>query len=131
MFALRSLGLGSASGTTLRSPGNGGVMGPGELSPRWRGVHHLALITPDMDATVRFWCGALGARLVATVATEGTNAFRHYFFEFGAGSTIAFFEYRDADLDFFAQPAGLPAPGAPQLAPLAPALPAQAARLAP
>ena len=57
-------------------------MGPGELSPRWRGVHHLALITPDMDATVRFWCGALGARLVATLATE---SFRHYFFEFGPG----------------------------------------------
>jgi catechol 2,3-dioxygenase-like lactoylglutathione lyase family enzyme len=37
----------------------------------------LALITPDMDATVRFWSGALGARLVATVATD---AFRHYFF---------------------------------------------------
>ena len=55
-------------------------MGPGELSPRWRGVHHLALVTPDMDATVRFWSGALGARLVATVATD---SFRHYFFEFG------------------------------------------------
>src|SRR5260370_41801504 len=98
MFDLRSLGLGSPSGTTLRSPGNGGAMGPGELSPRWRGVHHLALITPDMDATVRFWCGALGARLVATVATD---AFRPYFFEFGPGSTIAFFEYRRADPDVF------------------------------
>ena len=64
----------------------------------------MALITPDMDATVRFWSGALGARLVATVATD---AFRHYFFEFGPGSTIAFFEYRGAQLDFFAKPAGV------------------------
>ena len=95
-------------------------MGPGELSPRWRGVHHLALITPDMDATVRFWCGALGARLVATLATE---TFRHYFFEFGSGSTIAFFEYQGVDLDFFAKPAGVPTRQASQFDHLSLALP--------
>jgi len=86
-------------------------MGPGELSPRWRGVHHLALITPDMDATVRFWCGALGARLVATLATD---SFRHYFFEFAPGSTVAFFEYKGVELEYFAKPAGVPTPQASQ-----------------
>jgi len=35
--------------------------------PRWRGVNHLALITPDMDKTVRFYHGVLGMRLVATL----------------------------------------------------------------
>ena len=95
-------------------------MGPGELSPRWRGVHHLALITPDMDATVRFWCGALGARLVATLATD---SFRHYFFEFGPGSTIAFFEYQGVELDYFAKPAGVPARQASQFDHLSLALP--------
>ena len=34
--------------------------------PNWRGVNHLALITDDMDTTVRFYNGVLGARLVAT-----------------------------------------------------------------
>lgn len=101
-------------------------MGPGELSPRWRGVHHLALITPDMDATVRFWSGALGARLVATIATD---AFRHYFFEFGPGSTVAFFEYRGAELDFFAKPAGVPTPQASQFDHLSLALPDEDALL--
>lgn len=72
---------------------------------RWRGVHHLALITEDMDATVRFWHGVLGARLVTTLATP---AFRHYFFEVAPGNTIAFFEYRDVELDTFAKPAGIP-----------------------
>ena len=33
-----------------------------------------------MDATVRFYHGVLGARLVATI---GTPDFRHYFFEIG------------------------------------------------
>ena len=73
--------------------------------PRWRGINHLALVTDDMDATVRFYHGVLGARLVATI---GTPDFRHYFFEFGAQNTVAFFEYRGMHLDRFAKPAGVP-----------------------
>jgi catechol 2,3-dioxygenase-like lactoylglutathione lyase family enzyme len=73
--------------------------------PRWRGINHLALVTQDMDATVRFYHGVLGARLVGTI---GTPAFRHYFFEFGAQSTVAFFEYAGAPGEPFAKPAGVP-----------------------
>ena len=80
-------------------------------TPTWRGVNHLALVTPDMDATVRFWHGVLGARLVATL---GTPSFRHYFFEVGAGNTVAFFEYADQRLDSYAKPAGVPYPKASQ-----------------
>jgi len=78
---------------------------------RWRGVHHLALITTDMDRTVRFWHGVLGARLVTTLATP---AFRHYFFEIGTGNTIAFFEYFGVEVHSFAKPAGMPFPQASQ-----------------
>jgi catechol 2,3-dioxygenase-like lactoylglutathione lyase family enzyme len=74
-------------------------------------VNHLALVTSDMDATTRFYAGVLGARLVATV---GTPAFRHYFFEFGPNSTLAFFEYRDVAPDSYSKPAGVPAPEAAQ-----------------
>ena len=35
-------------------------------TPAWSGINHLALITADMDATVRFYHGVLGARLAAT-----------------------------------------------------------------
>jgi catechol 2,3-dioxygenase-like lactoylglutathione lyase family enzyme len=80
-------------------------------APRWRGINHLALVTPDMDATVRFYVGVLGARLVATI---GTPAFRHYFFEIGTANTIAFFEYRDQPIDSFAKPSGIPDPRAIQ-----------------
>jgi catechol 2,3-dioxygenase-like lactoylglutathione lyase family enzyme len=79
--------------------------------PRWRGVNHLALVTTDMDATTRFYHEVLGARLVATI---GTPSFRHYFFEIGVESTIAFFEYRDVPLERFAKPAGIPDPRAAQ-----------------
>ena len=79
--------------------------------PRWRGVNHLALISHDMDATVRFYVGVLGARLVATI---GTDDFRHYFFEIGPGNTLAFFEYRGVQVDEWAKPAGIPIPQAAQ-----------------
>jgi len=71
----------------------------------WRGVHHLALVTPDMDATVRFWHGVLDARLVTTLATP---QFKHYFFEVAPGNTVAFFEYAGQHLETFSKPAGVP-----------------------
>jgi catechol 2,3-dioxygenase-like lactoylglutathione lyase family enzyme len=77
----------------------------GGEGPRWRGINHVALVTNDMDQTVRFYHGVLGARLVADLAGP---AFRHYFFEIGEQNTIAFFEYRDAPVDAFAKPAGVP-----------------------
>lgn len=79
--------------------------------PRWRGVNHLALITNDMDATVRFYDGVLGMRLVAHL---GNESFRHYFFECGPQNTIAFFEYARHPVDAFAKPAGIPDPRAVQ-----------------
>jgi len=74
----------------------------------WRGVNHLALITADMDATVRFWHGVLGAELVATLRRP---TFLHYFFRVGEHQTIAFFQYLDDDggvlaTDTIAKPAG-------------------------
>ncbi|HVM39495.1 MAG TPA: VOC family protein [Acidimicrobiia bacterium] len=97
-----------------------------EERPFWRGVHHLALVTTDMDATVRFYHEVLGARLVITLATP---AFRHYFFEFDQGNTVAFFEYRDHEVDSFAKPAGVPFPQASQFDHLSLALPDEDALL--
>src|SRR5215204_340100 len=92
--------------------------------PRWRGVNHLALVTADMDATVRFYHGVLDMPLVATI---GTPDFRHYFFEIGEGNTIAFFEYADAPPAAFAKPAGVPDPRAIQFDHLSLDLPDEAA----
>ncbi|HUS62636.1 MAG TPA: VOC family protein [Acidimicrobiales bacterium] len=69
---------------------------------RWRGINHLALVTPDMDATVRFYHGVLGMRLVASVKA---GPMRHYFFEMGEGNTVAFFEWTGTGT--FAKPAGI------------------------
>lgn len=77
------------------------------MKPAWSGINHLALITPDMDETVRFYHGVLGADLVSTV---GTPDFRHYFFNFGPQCTVAFFEYNKLEVEAFAVGAGVPDP---------------------
>lgn len=70
-----------------------------------RGVHHLALNTDDMAKTTDFYVRVLGMRLVhglvtATGAAERAAArgnppfdcIRHYFFDMGGDSLLAFFE---------------------------------------
>jgi catechol 2,3-dioxygenase-like lactoylglutathione lyase family enzyme len=96
------------------------VRAEGTTTPAWGGINHLALITNDMDATVRFYHGVLGARLAATV---GTPEFRHYFFDFGPHCTVAFFEYAESTVEPFAKPAGVPDPRAAQFDHLALNLP--------
>jgi catechol 2,3-dioxygenase-like lactoylglutathione lyase family enzyme len=73
-------------------------------SVQWQGLNHLALITNDMDATVRFWHGVLDAPLVATI---GTETFRHYFFSFGPTNSVAFFEYLGRQTTMLSKPAGV------------------------
>jgi catechol 2,3-dioxygenase-like lactoylglutathione lyase family enzyme len=72
-------------------------------SAEWRGINHLALVTNDMDATVRFYVGVLGMPLVATLMA---GPMRHYFFGIGNGNTVAFFERSDAPM--FRKAAGEP-----------------------
>ncbi len=58
------------------------------------GINHLALVTDDMDKTVRFYRDVLGMPVVATIGNYGrNNSFRHYFFKIGPANTIAFFEW--------------------------------------
>jgi catechol 2,3-dioxygenase-like lactoylglutathione lyase family enzyme len=94
-------------------------------APRWRGINHLALVTPDMDATVRFYHGVLGMRLVSTLRA---GPMRHYFFEMGPQNTVAFFEWAGAPT--FAKPAGVRVDGPVQFDHLSFNLPDEAALLA-
>ena len=54
-----------------------------------KGLNHLALITPDMDKTIRFYRDLLEMDLEAGIGHDG---YRHYFFKCGDGY-VAFFEY--------------------------------------
>ena len=57
---------------------------------RFTGINHLAMVTRDMDTTIRFWRDLLGMRLVAGLGRPG---YRHYFFEISSHDMIAFFEW--------------------------------------
>ncbi|HEX2916501.1 MAG TPA: VOC family protein [Chloroflexia bacterium] len=58
---------------------------------KFNGINHFALITPDMEQTVRFYRDILGLPLVGAVSSD---TFRHYFFDLGNHNTLAFFEYK-------------------------------------
>jgi len=72
--------------------------------PLTRGVHHLALNTDDMKATIDFWTDVMGMPLIhALKVPKGASGplnrgnppfedMRHYFFDMGNDSTVAFFE---------------------------------------
>lgn len=57
---------------------------------KFKGINHLAMVTSDMDGTIRFWRDLLGMRLVAGLGHPG---YRHYFFEISPDHMIAFFEW--------------------------------------
>ncbi len=58
--------------------------------PRYTGFNHLAMVTGDMEATIRFWRDLLGMRIVAGLGHPG---YRQYFFEVSPVDMIAFFEW--------------------------------------
>ena len=63
------------------------------------GLNHLALVTNDMDATVRFYRDVLDMPLVGTTGNRDENyPHRHYFLSIGRGASIAFFEWKDVEL---------------------------------
>jgi len=74
-------------------------------SPLSRGIHHLALNTDDMRMTMDFYSGVLGMPLVHALkvppglgsgpGNRGNPPFenlRHYFFDAGGDTLVAFFE---------------------------------------
>ena len=64
------------------------------LLVKFNGVNHLAMVTGDMDRTIRFWRDLLGMRLVAGL---GRSGYRHYFFELSPTDLVAFFEWPDIE----------------------------------
>jgi catechol 2,3-dioxygenase-like lactoylglutathione lyase family enzyme len=60
---------------------------------KYTGINHLAMVTGDMNATIRFWRDLIGMRLINGIGEAG---FRHYFFEIDQKNTLAFFEWDGA-----------------------------------
>jgi catechol 2,3-dioxygenase-like lactoylglutathione lyase family enzyme len=56
----------------------------------FNGINHLAMVTADMDGTIRFWRDLLGMRLIAGLGQPG---YRQYFFEISRNDMLVFFEW--------------------------------------
>jgi len=61
---------------------------------KYRGINHLALVTADMEATIRFWRDLMGMRLIHGF---GDGDFRQYFFEIDGQTCLSFFEWGGAE----------------------------------
>jgi catechol 2,3-dioxygenase-like lactoylglutathione lyase family enzyme len=80
-------------------------MDAGDGKPALRGIHHLAIVTEDMRATLDFYVRVLGLPLVHALTTsskptsshgKGAPPFRgipHLFLDMGGDNLLAFFEY--------------------------------------
>ena len=60
------------------------------------GLHHLALVSSDMERTVDFYTNVLGMKLKKGFDLDRGYG-QHFFFDMGGGSDLAFFWFKDAE----------------------------------
>jgi catechol 2,3-dioxygenase-like lactoylglutathione lyase family enzyme len=63
-----------------------------------RGVHHVALISSDVERTVQFFHGVLGFPLIEMFENRDYAGSTHFFFDIGHGNTLAYFDLPGLDL---------------------------------
>jgi catechol 2,3-dioxygenase-like lactoylglutathione lyase family enzyme len=71
-----------------------------------RGVHHVALVCGDVEQTVRFYQEVLGFPLTTMFENRDLAGSTHFFFDLGAGNTIAFFDLPGVDPGPYAEVLG-------------------------
>ena len=57
------------------------------------GVHHLVLISSDLEATVRFYTEVLNMRLTKVIQNRDDPTSTHIFLDMGGGNLMAFFDF--------------------------------------
>ncbi len=58
-----------------------------------RGVHHTALISSDVERTVRFYQDVLEFPLTEVIENRDYPGSTHFFFDLGHGNLLAFFDF--------------------------------------
>lgn len=58
-----------------------------------RGVHHIAMICSNPEATITFYQGVLGFPLVEIFENRDYLGSMHFFFDIGEGNLLAFFDF--------------------------------------
>ncbi|HEY1915194.1 MAG TPA: VOC family protein [Streptosporangiaceae bacterium] len=64
-----------------------------------RGVHHVALLSSNVEATIRFYQDLLEFPLTEIFENRDYAGSNHFFFDIGHGNLLAFFDFPGLDLD--------------------------------
>ena len=84
-----------STGTSLSLPDRDGLKSPFGM------LHHVAMITNDMEKTVAFYRDVLGSEIALAHRLDREDEARHYFITVAPNCVFAFFEFTDAELPEF------------------------------
>ena len=71
-----------------------------------RGIHHTALLSSDVERTIRFYQGILEFPLTEIIENRDYTGSNHFFFDVGHGNLLAFFDFPGLDLGPYAEVLG-------------------------
>ncbi|WP_431929063.1 VOC family protein [Amycolatopsis tucumanensis] len=71
-----------------------------------RGLHHTALISSDVERTVRFYQDLLEFPLTELIENRDYPGSSHFFFDIGNGNLLAFFDFPGLDVGPYAEVLG-------------------------
>lgn len=71
-----------------------------------RGIHHVALLSSDVERTVQFYQELLEFPMLEIFENRDYQGSNHFFFSLGNGNTLAFFDFPGLDLGPYAEVLG-------------------------
>ncbi|MEM7340173.1 MAG: VOC family protein [Actinomycetota bacterium] len=71
-----------------------------------RGVHHVALLSSDVEKTIDFYQGLLEFPLTELFENRDYTGSTHFFFDIGHGNSLAFFDFPGLGLGPYAEVLG-------------------------
>jgi catechol 2,3-dioxygenase-like lactoylglutathione lyase family enzyme len=63
-----------------------------------RGIHHTALLSSDVERTIKFYQQVLEFPLTEIIENRDYQGSNHFFFDVGHGNLLAFFDFPGLDL---------------------------------
>jgi len=71
-----------------------------------RGLHHTALVSSDVETTIRFYQDVLGFPLTELIENRDYPGSSHFFFDNGNANLLAFFDFPGLDVGPYAEVLG-------------------------
>jgi len=71
-----------------------------------RGIHHTALVSSNVEQTVKFYQGILEFPLTEIFENRDYKGSSHFFFDVGNGNLLAFFDFPGLDVGPYAEVLG-------------------------